>query len=168
MPDGILMSARYYFASPQTNKNTAFIQAYRSKFSEMPDYMASETYSGVYFIKAAAERAQSVKSCKFVEAVEKEPLAWNTPEGWKVMRKEDHQVVEDVLWGCSQFTAGEIRAKLVDIQSIQGEMICRTPGELSAIIHPTETQSVVDHFKNELERVRYCPEGHALHFRDTQ
>lgn len=34
-----------------------------------------------------------------IQAVEKEPLAWNTPEGWKTMRPEDHSVVEDVLWG---------------------------------------------------------------------
>ena len=34
-----------------------------------------------------------------IAAIEKEPLAWETPEGWKIMRKEDHAVVEDVVWG---------------------------------------------------------------------
>jgi branched-chain amino acid transport system substrate-binding protein len=133
MPSGILMSSRYYFASPETEQNASFIQAYQIKFGEMPDYMAQETYAGVYFIKAAAERAQSTKGEEFVEAVEREPLAWNTPEGWKIMRKEDHQTVEDVLWGRSFHTAGDPRAKMVDIRSIQGEEICRTPEELAAI-----------------------------------
>ena len=135
MPDGIMMSSRYYFESPQTVENSAFFQAYLSRFGEMPDYMACETYAGVYFIKAAVERAQSTNARKFIEAVEREPLAWSTPEGWKIMRKEDHQVVEDVLWGWTLYTPGDVRAKLMEIRSIQGEMIVRTPEELAAIPH---------------------------------
>ncbi len=162
MPDGILMSARYYFASPQTAENTAFIEAYQNRFGEMPDYMASETYAGVYFIKAAVERARSANAHKFVAAVEKEPLAWNTPEGWKVMRKEDHQAVEDVLWGRTLFVAGDTRARIMDIRSIQGEMIVRTPNELAAINHSPEGRSMMDHFSKELENVNYSPEGHAI------
>jgi branched-chain amino acid transport system substrate-binding protein len=133
MPDGILMSSRYYFESPQTSENTAFIQAYQNSYGELPDYMAAETYAGVYFIKAAVERAKSTNAKKFVKAVEKEPLAWSTPEGWKVMRNKDHQVVEDVLWGKTAYTTGDVRSKIIDIQSIQGEMITRTPDELMAI-----------------------------------
>ena len=105
----------------------------------MPDYMAEETYAGVYFIKAAAERAQSTNAWEFVQAVEKEPLAWNTPEGWKIMRKEDHQEVEDVLWGQTVYNLGDPIAKIIDIQSIQGEMIVRTPEELAAIPRPEKT-----------------------------
>jgi ABC-type branched-subunit amino acid transport system substrate-binding protein len=52
--------------------------------------MAEETYAGVYFLKAAIERAGTTDTEKVIEAVEKEPLAWETPEGWKIMRKEDH------------------------------------------------------------------------------
>jgi branched-chain amino acid transport system substrate-binding protein len=139
MPNGILMSSRYYFASPETEENASFIQSYQSKFSEMPDYMAEETYAGVYFIKAAIERAHSKNAREFIEAVEKEPLAWSTPEGWKIMRKDDHQVVEDVLWGKTSYTPGDPRAKMIDIRSIQGEMIVRTPEELAAIPRPEET-----------------------------
>jgi branched-chain amino acid transport system substrate-binding protein len=133
MPDGIMMSSRYYFESPETAENTAFIQAYQNRFGELPDYMATETYAGVYFIKAAVERAKSSEAHKFIAAVEDEPLAWSTPEGWKIMRKEDHQAVEDVLWGRTLYTTGDNRSKVVNIQSIQGEMIVRTPSELSAI-----------------------------------
>jgi branched-chain amino acid transport system substrate-binding protein len=138
MPDGIMMSSRYYFESPQTAENTAFVQAYQNKFGELPDYMAAETYSGVYFIKAVVERAKTANAKKFIAAVEKEPLAWSTPEGWKVMRKDDHQAVEDVLWGRTSFTAGNVRSKIINIQSIQGEMIVRTPEELTTI--PSESE----------------------------
>ena len=46
--------------------------------------MAGETHAGVYFIKAAIERAGTTQADKLIAAVEKEPLAWETPEGWKV------------------------------------------------------------------------------------
>lgn len=133
MPDGIFMSSRYYFASPHTQENSAFIQSYLTRFNEMPDYMACETYAAVYFIKAAVERARSKRANRIIRAVEKEPLAWSTPEGWKIMRKEDHQVVEDVLWGETFYTEGSERTDLRNILSIQGEIICRTPEELQAI-----------------------------------
>ena len=56
--------------------------------------MAEETYAGVYFLKAAMDRAGTTETEKVIAAIEKEPLAWETPEGWKIMRKEDHAVVE--------------------------------------------------------------------------
>ena len=133
MPDGIYMSSRYYFASPHTQENSAFIQSYLTRFGEMPDYMACETYAAVYFIKAAVERAKSKRADRIIAAVEREPLAWNTPEGWKIMRREDHQVVEDVLWGQTSFTEGNTRSDLKNILSIQGEIICRTQDELQQI-----------------------------------
>jgi branched-chain amino acid transport system substrate-binding protein len=144
MPDGIFMSSRYYFASPNTQENSAFIQAYLSRFNEMPDYMACETYAAVYFIKAAVERAKSKQADRVIAAVEREPLAWNTPEGWKIMRREDHQVVEDVLWGETFYTEGSERSDLRNIMSIQGEIICRTPDELVGI-NPAADPTVVHH-----------------------
>jgi hypothetical protein len=51
---------------------------------------------------------------------------------------DDHQVVEDVLWGRSSYSAGDPSAKMVDIQSIQGETIVRTPEELAAIPRPAD------------------------------
>jgi branched-chain amino acid transport system substrate-binding protein len=162
MPDGILMSSRYYYASPQTTENASFIKAYQNKFGEMPDYMACETYAGVYFIKAAVERARSTNPSRFIAAVEEEPLAWYTPEGWKVMRKSDHQAVEDVLWGWTKYNAGDIRANLTDIRSIQGEMIARTPDELAAINPFPDGRSMLDHFSKELKKFNYSPERHAI------
>ncbi len=58
--------------------------------------MAQETYAGVYFLKAALERARTTDAQKVIKAIETELLAWENPEGWKIIRKEDHQVVEDV------------------------------------------------------------------------
>ncbi len=98
-PAGLYMASRYFFTTPDSAENRDFVKKYHEKFKEYPDYMAEETYAGVYFIKAAMERAGTTDPEAIVKAVEKEPLAWLTPEGWKIMRPEDHQVVEDVVWG---------------------------------------------------------------------
>jgi branched-chain amino acid transport system substrate-binding protein len=95
--------------------------------------MAGETYAGVYFIKAAVERAGSVDADKVIAAVEKEPLAWETPEGWKVMQPEDHSVVEDCLWGQTIFNEKYGYAIPTSFEAIQGEEIGRTAEELNRV-----------------------------------
>jgi branched-chain amino acid transport system substrate-binding protein len=132
-PAGLYMSSRYFFTTPDSAENRDFVKKYREKFKEYPDYMAEETYAGVYFIKAAVERAGSTDPEAIVKAVEKEPLAWLTPEGWKIMRPEDHQVVEDVVWGETAYSEQYGFAVLTNIQSIQGEQICRSPEELKKV-----------------------------------
>jgi branched-chain amino acid transport system substrate-binding protein len=57
MPAGIYVSSRYFFTSPDSSMNQRFVKDYYARFNEYPDYMAGETYAGVYFIKAAIERA---------------------------------------------------------------------------------------------------------------
>jgi branched-chain amino acid transport system substrate-binding protein len=133
MPDGIYVSSRYFFTSPQSDLNQRFVDSYRKKFKQYPDYMAGETYAGVYFIKAAVERAGSVDADKIIAAVEKEPLAWNTPEGFKIMRGADHQVVEDCLWGETAQNKKYGFSIPQNFIAIQGEEICRTDAELKAV-----------------------------------
>ena len=133
MPEGTFISARYFFLTPDSDLNRAFVKSYRDRFKEYPDYMAEETYAGVYFIKAAAERAGSVDADRIIAAVEREPLAWETPEGWKIMRKEDHAVVEDVVWGETAYSDAYGFSVLKNLQAIQAEQICRTPGELKGV-----------------------------------
>jgi len=133
MPDGLFVASRYFFLTPDSLVNRSFVKVYREKFKEYPDYMAEETYAGVYFLKAAIERAGSTDTEKMIAAVEKEPLAWETPEGWKIMRKEDHQVVEDVVWGETAYSEKYGFAILRNMQPIQAEEICRTPAELKEV-----------------------------------
>jgi len=133
MPDGLFVASRYFFLTPDSWMNRRFVKVYQERFKEYPDYMAEETYAGVYFLKAAIERAGSTDAEKVIAAVEKEPLAWETPEGWKTMRKEDHQVVEDVVWGETVYSEKYGFAILKNMQSIQAEEICRTPAELKEV-----------------------------------
>jgi branched-chain amino acid transport system substrate-binding protein len=133
LPDGVYVASRYFFTTPDTPLNRNFVKTYLERFKEYPDYMAQETYAGVYFIKAAVERARTTDNEKVIEAVEREPLAWETPEGWKIMRAADHAVVEDVVWGETAFSEKYGFAVLKNLQSIQAEQICRTPDELKAV-----------------------------------
>lgn len=126
MPNSIYVAARYFFLTPDTERNRQFVKTYKERFKEYPDYMAAETYAGVYFIKAAIERVGTLDTEKLIEAIEREPLAWDTPEGWKIMRKEDHAVVEDVVWGETAYSEKYGFAILKNMQAIQGEEICRT------------------------------------------
>ena len=133
MPEGVYAAARYFFLTPDSDMNRKFVNAYRERFKEYPDYMADETYAGVYFIKAAVERAGTLDADKIIKAVEREPLAWETPEGFKIMRKEDHSVVEDVVWGETIYSAKYGFSILKNMEAIQAEQICRTPDELRAV-----------------------------------
>lgn len=133
MPEGILVSSRYFFTSPDSSMNRGFVKAYKDRFDEFPDYMAGETYSGVYFIKAAVEKAGSVDPEAIIQAIEKEPLAWETPEGWKIMRGEDHSVLEDCLWGETSYDPAYGFSIPTTFESIQAENICRSDEELKAV-----------------------------------
>ena len=133
MPEGIYVAARHFFLTPDSDMHRTFVKTYYDRFKEWPDYMAQETYAGVYFVKAAVERAGTTDAEKVIQAVEREPLAWEAPEGWKVMRKEDHSVVEDVVWGETTFSEKYGFSILKNTQAIQAEQICRTPDELKAV-----------------------------------
>jgi branched-chain amino acid transport system substrate-binding protein len=133
MPDGIYIAARYFFLTPDSDMNRKFVKSYHDRFKEWPDYMAEETYAGVYFIKAAVERAGTTDTQKVIQAVEKEPLAWETPEGWKIIRAQDHSVVEDVVWGETKYNDKYGFATMKNMQAIQAEQICRTPEELKEV-----------------------------------
>jgi len=133
MPNGIFVAARYFFLTPDTAMNKKFVKTYQERFKELPDYMAIETYAGVYFIKAAVERAGTLNADKIVAAVEREPLAWETPEGWKIMRKEDHAVVEDVVWGETAFSDKYGFAILKKHAGYPGRGDLPNPDELKAV-----------------------------------
>jgi len=133
MPEGIYVSSRYFFTTPDSSLNRSFVKAYQDRYKEYPDYMAGETYAGVYFIKAAVERAGTTDTEEIIKAVDREPLAWETPEGWKIMRPQDHSVVEDCLWGLTIYNEKYGFSMPKTFDSIQGAEICRTAEELKQV-----------------------------------
>ena len=101
-PEGMLVSARYWFLYPDTERNHKFVAAYHQRFNEYPDYVAHEGYSALYMYKAAVEKAGSTDPEKVVAALE--GLSYDSPQGTKVIRAQDHQVFKDLVWGYTKHT----------------------------------------------------------------
>lgn len=97
MPEGTVANAHYYFEYPDTEENQAFVDSYMDEFGEFPTGTSQETYSGVYSIKHAAERAGGVSTDDLVDGLE--GLEWETPEGTKYIRPEDHFAEQDAWQG---------------------------------------------------------------------
>jgi branched-chain amino acid transport system substrate-binding protein len=86
--EGFITGASYS-ADLDTPDNKAFVAKFKAKYTEDPDLFAVDSYSLVYLIKAAAEKASSLDA----EALRKAMpgMNWDTPQGRKTMRKEDNQ-----------------------------------------------------------------------------
>ncbi len=141
MPEGIYMTACYFFTAPDSAVNRQFVRSYRSKFRDYPDQMSAEAYAGVYFLKAAIERAGTTDTESIIRAVDREPLAWEGPGGWKIMRAQDHQVVQNVFWGRTAYSKKHGFAVLRHIECIPGELVCRTPAELKEIVQARKSEA---------------------------
>ena len=83
------ITAASYSADLDTPENKAFVQKFKAKYTEDPDLFAVDSYSLVYLIKAAAEKAGSLDSEALRKAIP--GTSWDTPQGRKTMRKEDNQ-----------------------------------------------------------------------------
>ncbi len=118
-PEGLLVSARYWFPYPNTQRNRAFVEAYRKKFGEYPSYNAQEAYAGLHMLALAIQKARSTQAEAVRRAFEADGgLAYTAPEGKKQMRPEDHQVFEDLIWGYTKHSPDYPFAILDRIQII--------------------------------------------------
>lgn len=118
-PEGLLVSARYWFLYPNTQRNRAFVEAYRKKFGEYPSYNAQEAYAGLHMLALAIQKARSTQAEAVRRAFEADSgLVYTAPEGRKQMRPEDHQVFEDLIWGYTKHSPDYPFAILDRIQII--------------------------------------------------
>lgn len=118
-PEGLLVSARYWFLYPNTQRNRAFVEAYRKKFGEYPSYNAQEAYAGLHMLALAIQKARSTQAEAVRRAFEADGgLVYTAPEGRKQMRPEDHQVFEDLIWGYTKHSPDYPFAILDRIQII--------------------------------------------------
>lgn len=97
MPAGLWLSAGYWFAYPDSVENRVFVNAYRALYGEYPADVALASYSAVHLLKRAIEEVGFLDTEKIVERLE--GITYRDPEGVKTIRREDHQVVKDVVWG---------------------------------------------------------------------
>lgn len=97
MPGGVWVSARYWFLYPDGLENEIFVKAYRALYGEYPADVALSSYSAIHLLKRVIEEVGSLDTERIVEQLE--GITYRDPEGMKTIRKEDHQVIKDVVWG---------------------------------------------------------------------
>lgn len=87
---------RYYFGAPDTERNNEFVEAYQNEFGSRPLSVAQESYAAVYGAVEAIQSEGGQSADDIIAGFE--GLEWETPEGVKTMRADDHQVIEDNIW----------------------------------------------------------------------
>jgi len=97
MPDNIWISGRYFFLYPNNARNNDWVGRFRKRWNHYPAYVSETGYSAMYAIKKAVETAGSKETAAVVAAME--GMMLDSPAGYRVFRKEDHQAMYDVPWG---------------------------------------------------------------------
>jgi branched-chain amino acid transport system substrate-binding protein len=90
-------TARYIHNWPDTAENKAFIERFRKRFNRFPNYSAETTYSALFIMKAAVEKAGSLDTAKVIDAMK--GMQVRNPGGVRVFRTEDHQFIYNVPAG---------------------------------------------------------------------
>ena len=97
MPDNVWISGRYFFMYPDNIKNNEWVAQFKKRWNHYPAYVSETGYSALYAIKKAVEHAGSKETAKVIPALE--GMMLDSPAGYRIFRKEDHQAVYDVPWG---------------------------------------------------------------------
>jgi branched-chain amino acid transport system substrate-binding protein len=95
--DKLWATARYIHNYPDTPQNKAFVANFRKRWNRFPNYSAENSYSTIYFFKAAVEKSRSLKTADLIKALEGMELM--TPGGKRIFRPEDHQAIYNVPGG---------------------------------------------------------------------
>ena len=90
-------TARYIHNWPDTADNKAFIERFRRRWARFPNYSAETTYSALFIMKAAVEKAHSMETEKVIAAMK--GMQIRNPGGVRVFRSEDHQFIYNVPAG---------------------------------------------------------------------
>ena len=97
MPDNVWISGRYFFLYPNNARNNDWVDRFKKRWNHYPAYVSETGYSTMYAIKKAVESAGSKETAAVVGAME--GMMLDSPAGYRVFRKEDHQAMYDVPWG---------------------------------------------------------------------
>lgn len=130
MPEGYLVSARYFFWYPETDANKQWVDKYKQKWNDYPGYAAMGAYNAIYFLAKAVEKAGGTDTEKVIKALEGMEL--DTPVGKVRLRPEDHQAMKQIVWGFTRKTDKFSFPLMSDITVIEPDKVSPTPDELKA------------------------------------
>jgi branched-chain amino acid transport system substrate-binding protein len=86
-------------------ENKKFVDAFKAANKADPDLYGADSYGLIYAYKAAVEKAQSTETDKVRQALR--GLKWQTPQGEKTLRAEDHQAMQPMY--VVQVTGGKFK-----------------------------------------------------------
>ena len=127
MPQGLWVSTPYWFLYPGSVHNQVFVEAYKSLYGEYPADVAMSSYSAIYLLKQAIEEVGSLDAERIVDKLE--GMTYRDPEGLKTIRREDHQVNDDVIWGRTTGSDKYPFRILDDVVVVPGKKIMRSVEE---------------------------------------
>ena len=90
-------TARYIHNWPDTPENKAFNERFKKRWVRLPNYSAETTYSSLFIMKAAIEKARSLETAKVVDAMK--GMQIRNPGGVRTFRSEDQQFIYNVPAG---------------------------------------------------------------------
>jgi branched-chain amino acid transport system substrate-binding protein len=127
MPVGLWVSAGYWFLHPDSVGNRVFVNAYRALYGEYPSDVSLSSYSAIHLLKRVIEEVGSLDTEKIVERLE--GITYRDPEGIKTIRWEDHQVLEEVVWGRTTKSNSHPFRILDDLVVVPGKELIRPAEE---------------------------------------
>ncbi len=91
---GMEGAAYYYYGLPKNPVNDWFVAEHKKRFNTPPDMFTAGGFSAAMAVVAAVEKAKSTDSEKLIDAME--GMAFDTPKGKMIFRKEDHQALQSM------------------------------------------------------------------------
>jgi branched-chain amino acid transport system substrate-binding protein len=91
---GMEGAAYYYYGLPNNPINDWFVTEHQKRFNGPPDMFTAGGFSAAMAVVAAVEKAKSTDSEKLIAAME--GMAFDTPKGQMIFRKEDHQALQSM------------------------------------------------------------------------
>src|SRR5271154_4442439 len=91
---GLEGAAYYYYGIPKNPINDWLVAEHQKRFNAPPDFFTAGGFSAAMAVVAAVEKAKSTDSEKLISAME--GMAFDTPKGEMIFRKEDHQALQSM------------------------------------------------------------------------
>jgi len=120
---GLEGATYYYYDIPKNPVNDWLVKEHEKRFSAPPDFFTCGGFAAAMAIVTAVEKAKSTDTEKLISTME--GMAFETPKGKMIFRKEDHQALQSmyafkikvdpkVAWGIPVLTR-ELRIEDMDI-----------------------------------------------------
>jgi branched-chain amino acid transport system substrate-binding protein len=120
---GLEGAAYYYYEIPKNPANDWLVAEHKKRFNAPPDFFTAGGFAAAEALATALDKAKSTDSEKLIAVME--GMAFDTPKGKMIFRKEDHQALQsmyafkikvdpNVAWAIPELTR-EIRIEDMDI-----------------------------------------------------